>query len=60
MTDPRLLSVTQVCVGTGLGRTKVYDEMRSGRLRSVKVGRRRLVPAVALDEWVEGLVADVC
>jgi len=37
------------------GRTHVFELIRSGQLRSVKVGRRRLVPADALKDYVEGL-----
>lgn len=33
---------------TGLGRTTIYEMLASGELRSVKVGRRRLIPASAL------------
>ena len=52
---PLLLSVDDVCALTGLGRTSIYGELRAGRLASVKVGRRRLVPRAALDAWIEEL-----
>jgi excisionase family DNA binding protein len=35
-----------------LGRTKVYDLMRSGALRSVKIGGVRRISAKALAEFV--------
>lgn len=41
----------------GLGRTKCYELLRSGELRSVQIGRRRFVPAAALTEYVERLEA---
>lgn len=34
----------------GVGRDTVYTLMRSGRLRSIKVGRIRLIPVAAIDE----------
>jgi excisionase family DNA binding protein len=36
----------------GVGRTKVYELMRSGALRSVRVGGLRRVPVAALNEFV--------
>jgi len=42
----------------GLGRTKVYELMRSGALRSVKIGGLRRIPATALVEFVARLEAE--
>lgn len=53
--DKRCLSVDETATALGLGRTKIYELIREGRLKSVKVGRRRLVPAVAVDEFLETL-----
>jgi len=39
----------------GLGRTKVYELMASGQLRSVKVGGARRVSATALADFVAEL-----
>ena len=39
----------------GVGRTKVYELMRSGALRSVRVGGLRRVPVAALNEFVTRL-----
>jgi excisionase family DNA binding protein len=38
-----------------LSRSVLYQLIRSGRLRTVKAGRRRLVPVAALDECVDSL-----
>lgn len=54
---PRLLGIDAVIRETGLGRTTLYGLMADGRLRSVKVGRRRLVPAEAIDSLVASLLA---
>ena len=52
--DSRLLfSVADVCARTGLGRTLVYDEIRSERLRSFKIRGRRVILPTALTEWIE-------
>ena len=46
----QLLSIDQAAVITGVGRTTIYAAIGAGRLRSVKVGRRRLVLASAIAE----------
>jgi excisionase family DNA binding protein len=43
---------------TGLGRTKIYEEIASGRLKSVQVGRRRFVRHADLEEYVARLAGD--
>lgn len=50
-----LLTVTEAARRLGIGRTTTFALMRTGELRSVTVGRRRLVPAGAIDEFVAGL-----
>ncbi len=42
----------------GIGRDKLYDLMRSGRLRSVKDGGARFVTAEALAEYVAMLESE--
>ena len=39
----------------GLGRTKLYELISSGQLRTVTIGRRRFVPATAVEEYVARL-----
>jgi excisionase family DNA binding protein len=39
----------------GLGRTKLYEAISDGSLRAVKLGRRTLVPADALQQFVDAL-----
>lgn len=48
----RLLSIQEAAATLNIGRTKVYDLMNSGDLKTVKLGRRRLVPI----ESVRGLI----
>lgn len=52
---PLLISIASVCHMTGLGRTTIYEEIRSGRLRSAKVGRRRVVASAWLEDWISQL-----
>lgn len=53
----RLLSIDDAAKTLGIGRTIVYSEMAAGRLASVKVGRRRLIPASAISAYIEAIAA---
>jgi excisionase family DNA binding protein len=52
---PRCLRVEDAARLLNVGRSTAYDLIRSGRLRSVKIGRRRLVPRDALEELLTAL-----
>lgn len=47
-----LYNVEEAAEALRLSRWTLYELIRSGRLRSVKQGHRRLVPVAALDEYV--------
>jgi excisionase family DNA binding protein len=49
---PRLLSVSQAAAALSLSRASLYKELSTGRLRTVHVGRRRLVPESALADYI--------
>lgn len=42
----------------GVGRTRVYDLIRTGDLASVKIGRSRRINSRAMGEFVESLCTD--
>jgi len=48
----RAYSVTQVLDLVPIGRTKLYEEIRDGRLITMKVGSRTLITAGALGAWL--------
>jgi excisionase family DNA binding protein len=50
-----LLRPVEAAQRLGIGRTKVYELMASGQLRSVKIGAARRVSATALAEFVAEL-----
>lgn len=42
----------------GVSRSKLAALLRSGTIPSVRVGRRRLVPRLALEQWLESLPSE--
>jgi excisionase family DNA binding protein len=56
--DRLLMSPEEAAELLRVGRSTVYDLMRSRRLVSIKIGRRRLVPAAAVTAYIDGLVAE--
>lgn len=57
--EPALYRVSDVTRILSLSRSVVFDLIRSGRLKSVKQGRTRLVPASAVREYVALLQREV-
>lgn len=51
MTTKSVLSVADIRADADLSIPTIYSEINSGRLRSFKVGRRRLVRREAYEEW---------
>jgi excisionase family DNA binding protein len=49
------LSVSEFAAATGIGRTKAYAEIKSGRLKPVKVGKRTIVPVSEAQAWLKRL-----
>jgi excisionase family DNA binding protein len=53
--DKLLLTPVEAATVLGVGRSKVYQLLKSGQLTSVRIGRSRRVPAEAVQEFVAGL-----
>ncbi len=53
-----LYTVPEAMALTSLSRSVIYELIRSGRLISVTEGRRRLIPADALDAYIDLLCAE--
>jgi len=44
----------------GIGRSIMFELIKKGEVRSVKIGKRRIVPDEALREYMSGLIAAQC
>ena len=50
-----LLTIDAAAASLRVSRWSVYNLIRSGQLRTIRIGRRRLVPMNALTECLERL-----
>jgi excisionase family DNA binding protein len=56
--DKLLLSPTEAAAHLGIGRSKVYELMRLGQLRSVTIGASRRIPQAALADFIAALAEE--
>jgi len=49
---PHDRSIDGFCHRYGLAKQTVYNEINSGKLKTIKVGRRRIIPEVAEQNWL--------
>ncbi|MFJ4772420.1 helix-turn-helix domain-containing protein [Streptomyces uncialis] len=49
----RLLRVEDAALVLGVKRSTAYEEIRRGRLRTVRVRRRRLIPTEYVEEYID-------
>jgi excisionase family DNA binding protein len=53
--DKRLLTPEEAAQVLSIGRSKVYELMRTGRLESVRIGASRRVPMAAIEDYIDRL-----
>lgn len=58
-TTPQAYDIPTFCQLYGIGRTLTYKEIKDGRLKIVKVGRRTLITAEAAKQWLVQLGGEV-
>ncbi|MCV2458361.1 helix-turn-helix domain-containing protein [Streptomyces sp. ICN988] len=56
---PELLTVPEVMARLKVGRSKVYDLIRTRRLASIKIDGARRVPADAVRDFIQGQLGEV-
>ena len=52
-----LLTITEVCAETNIGKTMVYKLINSGQLLAVKLGKKTLVRRADMLAWLTSLSA---
>jgi excisionase family DNA binding protein len=52
--DPLLISVQEAAQTLSVGRTSIYQLIKSGELETMKLGRRRLITIQSLRRLTEG------
>lgn len=50
--EPLAVSPAEAARLAGLGRTSIYSALGSGALKSLKIGKRRLIAVEALRAWL--------
>lgn len=55
--EPRLVSIADAAALLGIGRSKAYELAREGRLPTVDLDGRKLVPLEGLDAFIAELAA---
>lgn len=59
MTPTKLTyTVDELSAATSIGRTKIYQQVKAGRLRPSKIGDRTLFPVEEVKRWLEASMAD--
>jgi excisionase family DNA binding protein len=53
--SPRAFAIREFCRRYSVGRTRAYQEIATGRLRAVKVGRRTLITYDDAEAWLAAL-----
>jgi excisionase family DNA binding protein len=48
----RAMSIAEFCEQYGPGRTKTYEELKSGRLRARKIGKRTIITEDDAEDWL--------
>ena len=54
---PRLISITQAYQYIGIGRAKFFADILP-KLKTVRIGSRRLIDLTTLDEFIDKLLSD--
>jgi excisionase family DNA binding protein len=54
---PILFSVLEAARSCGIGRTKLLELVAAGEIRTIRIGKRRLVPRAELERYVASRTA---
>jgi excisionase family DNA binding protein len=54
---PRLISIKQAVFELGIGRSALYELISAGAIKTIKIGRRRLIAREAIEDFIAALSA---
>jgi excisionase family DNA binding protein len=57
MPDKAALTIDEARYVCNIGRSTLYEEIKAGRIRAIKFGKRTLIPADEPAKWLERLAA---
>lgn len=49
------LSVNEFCHACSIGRSTFYEEVKAGRIRILKAGKRTLIASAEVERWLASL-----
>jgi excisionase family DNA binding protein len=52
--ERKTLTITEASEALGVSRNKAYEAARRGEIPTIKIGKRILVPAAALERMLQG------
>ena len=51
--NKKAFTVSEFCEVYSIGKTLAYQEIKEGRLKKAKIGKRTLIPAKSAEEWLQ-------
>ena len=54
-TDKLAYSIDEAVKILPIGKTKLYEEIKAGRIKASKFGARVLIPTTSMQEWLSSL-----
>lgn len=52
------LSVNEFCSACSIGRSTFYEEVKAGRIRILKAGKRTLIASTEAQRWLDSLATN--
>jgi excisionase family DNA binding protein len=54
--QPRLLDIPELIHRTSLHKTKLYELIKAGQLRPIKLGRKTVFSEQEVNQWIENVI----
>lgn len=53
--EPIADNVVNASIRLGIGKSKLYEQIKAGKIRAAKIGRRRLITRQEQQRWLDSL-----